>query len=131
MWGRGGVLIERRAPRQAARAGNAAAFSLSPLSYWISLCLWHLSGVGPAPSMHSSCVCLSTRRPLPLVGIDTGREGKRGEGGGTRGSHTKQKLPLLKRRHPILCKFLHPIHTHAHTAPFLQLFVSFLSLHLI
>lgn len=32
MWGRGGVLIERRAPRQAARAGNAAAFSLSLLS---------------------------------------------------------------------------------------------------
>ena len=83
------------------------------LSHWVYV--WHLTGVGPAPSIHSSCVCLSTHRPLPLVGLD---EEKEKMWGGDRGSHTKQKLPLLRLRHPVLCKFLHPAHTHAHTAPF-------------
>lgn len=83
-----------------------------PLSHWVYV--WHLTGVGPAPSIHSSCVCLSTHRPLPLVGLDEEKE----KIGGGRGSHTKQKLPLLRLRHPVLCKFLHPAHTHAHTAPF-------------
>lgn len=36
---------------------------------------------------------------------------------GDRGSHTKQKLPLLRKRHQILCTFLHPTHTHSSFSP--------------
>ena len=86
---RGGVLIERRVSRRAARAGNAAALFFS---HWVigSHSISGIIGVGPSPSLHSSCICLSTRRPLPLSGTDRQRGEKRGGGGG-RGSHTQNK----------------------------------------
>lgn len=60
--------------------------------------------------MHSSCVCLSTRRPLPLVGID--RERRR-EGGG-RGLTYKTKVAPIEAKAPNTLQIFTP-YTHKRT----------------
>lgn len=58
--------------------------------------------------MHSSCVCLSTRRPLPLVGID--RERKKGGGGFT----YKTKVAPIEAKAPNTLQIFTP-YTHKRT----------------
>lgn len=89
-----------------------------PLSVSLGLCLslylWHLSGVGPAPFMHSSCVCLSTHQPLLLVGIDRERRGKsRGWGGLT---HNTKVAPTEAMAPHTLRIFTPYTHTCTHSS---------------
>lgn len=113
---RGGVSIERRVPRQAAGAGSVAALSLLlSLSHWVYV--WHLSGVGPAPSMLSSCVCLSNRRPLPLVGIDRERRGKRRGVGGVQGLTHQTKVGPIEAKAPNTLQIFTHTRTHSSFSP--------------
>lgn len=97
------------------------------LGLCLSLFLWHLCRVGPALSMHSSCVCLSTRPPPPCWHRQREARKKRRWG---QGLPHKTKVAPIEAKPPHTLQIFTP-YTHIHTAPFLHLFVWFLSLHLI
>lgn len=84
------------------------------LSHWVYV--WHLTGVGPAPSIHSSCVCLSTHRPLPLVGLD---EEKEKMWGGRQGFTHKTKVAPFEAKAPGTLQIFTPCtHTCTHSSFF-------------
>lgn len=57
--GKGGVNSEEATGSRSWRSSGPCSRSppLCP-SHWVHV--WHLTGVGPAPTMHPSCVCLSS-----------------------------------------------------------------------
>lgn len=115
--GRGGVNREEATGSRSWRSSSPGSHSplLCP-SHWVHV--WHLTGVGPAPSMHSSCVCLSSHQPPPPFSTDRAWRRKRGECGGLRrgGSHRKTKVAPIEANAPDTPQFLHNTHTYTHSS---------------
>lgn len=113
-WEKGGH-CSVRVPRHGTNWKCSSSLSLFGIgSMSVSLSLWHLCGVGPARSIHSSCVCLSSRPPPPYWHRQSEARKKSRWG---QGLPHKTKVPPIQAKPPRTLQIFTP-YTHIHTAPF-------------